>query len=201
MMADGSLGVKAPGFPRPARGRGGNAVPPLLALLLALLLSACHQAPPPDELVEGRLFPELALADFHGQGKGSLDSYRGRLVVLNVWATWCPPCRKELPSLERLHAGLDSARFAVLGVSIDADADIAQEYLLERGIAFTNYWDRDGRTAKGVLGIRAYPDTFVISPTGVLLRKLAGERDWSDPRLVSALEAAFAGDASALRGM
>ena len=66
---------------------------------------------------------------------------------------------------------------------------------------FRNYLDRDGGTAKRVLGIRAYPDTFIISPAGVLLRKITGERDWSDPRVAAALEAAFGGDASALRGM
>lgn len=173
----------------------------LFYLCSLLFLTACHQGPPADGLTEGRLFPALTLSDFKGQTTVSTDSYRGRLVVLNVWATWCPPCRKELPSLERLHQSLDAGRFAVVGMSIDNDADIAQEYLLEHAITFPSYFDAGGGTARGVLGIRAYPDTFIISPTGVLLRKITGEREWDDPRVVATLEAAFAGDASALRGM
>jgi thiol-disulfide isomerase/thioredoxin len=168
-------------------------------MLIALV--ACHQAPPVDELVEGRLFPPLALEGFNGQAAGSIEDYRGRLVVLNVWATWCLPCRKELPGLERLHASLDPQRFAVLGMSIDREPDIAQEYLLQRAITFQNFLDREGATAKGVLGIRAYPDTFIISPTGVLLRRMVGERDWAQPAWVSILEAAYRGDASGLQRM
>lgn len=170
------------------------------AACVLLTLTACNQAPPADRLIEGRLFPPLLLHEFAGESR-AIESYRGRLVILNVWATWCPPCRKELPSLERLHQRLDTERFAVIGMSIDTDPDIAQEFLLDRGITFRNYFDREGDAAVNLLGIRVYPDTFILSPEGVLLRKIVGEREWDDPRLVEALEAAFAGDPRGLRDL
>lgn len=168
----------------------------LLAALLSLL-AACGQGPPPDDLRSGRFFPPLVLEDFSGTGK-PLSDYRGRLVILNVWATWCPPCRKELPSLQRLQDRLDPQRFAVIGLSVDSDVDFAREYLLERGIGFENFIDRDAREARRLLGIRAYPDTFIISPEGVLLRGVVGDRVWDDHAIVAVIEAAYAGDPSGL---
>ncbi len=157
------------------------------------LLAACDQGPPADRLVEGRPFPYLTLQEFDG-GTRSLEDYRGRVVILNVWATWCPPCRRELPGLERLHQRLDPDGFAVIGLSVDGDADIAREFLLDRGVTFRSYFDRDGAAADRVLGIRIYPDTFILSADGVLLRKFVGEREWDDPALIEALTAARTGD-------
>lgn len=165
---------------------------------LFALPAACGQGPAPDDLVEGRFFPAFELRDFAG-GSRPLDDYRGKLVILNVWATWCPPCRKELPSLQRLQDALGTEDYAVLGLSVDTVADIAQEYLFERGIAFENFIDLEGVEVRRVLGIRAYPDTFIISPEGVLLRGIVGDRAWDDPALLRAIQAARAGDATGLR--
>lgn len=172
---------------------------PFFCCLLPLLV-ACDQGPPADRLIEGRPFPHLLLHEFGGDTR-AIEDYRGRLVILNIWATWCPPCRRELPSLERLHARLDPEHFAVIGMSVDGDADIAQEYLFDRGISFKSYLDLEGKAAVAILDIRIYPDTFIISPDGVLLRKIVGERAWDDPGLVEALEAARKGDVSGLRNL
>ncbi len=168
---------------------------------LCSLLAACGQGPPADRLIEGRPFPYLSLHEFDGSATRSIEDYRGRIVVLNVWATWCPPCRRELPSLERLHGRLDPGHFAVIAMSVDSDADIAMEFLLDRGVSFKSYFDRDGDAADRVLGIRIYPDTFIISADGTLLRKFVGEREWDDPRLIAALEAARDGDPGGLRAI
>lgn len=164
----------------------------LASLCLLVLLSGCGQAPPPDALVEGRRFPALTLTNFDGTHE-SLERYRGRLVILNVWATWCAPCRHELPGLERLHRKLDAERFAVVGLSVDTEGDIAQEYLLKHGITFKNFLDADAALVRRVLEVRVYPDTFILSPEGVLLRRIVGERDWDRPELVEILEAAAGG--------
>lgn len=171
---------------------------PLLFVCMAALLSACGQAPAPDALVEGRRFPVLTLTNFDGS-RESLEQYHGKLVVLNVWATWCAPCRQELPGLERLHRRLDPARFAVVGLSVDSEHDIAQEYLLERGITFKSYLDVDAAVASRLLEIRAYPDTFIIAPDGVLLRRIVGERDWDRPEIAEILQAAAAGNPGRLQ--
>lgn len=164
---------------------------PILLCLAALVVS-CGQAPPPDALVEGRRFPALTLSNFDGSHE-SLEQYRGKLVVLNVWATWCAPCRQELPGLDRLRGKLDPARFSVIGLSVDAERDIAQEFLRERGIGFKSYLDADATLAQRVLEIRVYPDTFIISPEGVLLKRIVGERDWDRPGLPAILEEAADG--------
>ena len=167
-------------------------------LCLAALLSGCGQAPPPDVLVEGRRLPALTLTNFDGT-RASIDSYRGKLVILNVWATWCAPCRQEMPALDRLHRKLDPQRFAVIGLSVDAEGDIAQEFLRERGIGFRSYLDADAALARRVLEIRVYPDTFIISPDGVLLRRIVGERDWDRPDLPEILQEAAGGSLERLQ--
>ncbi len=164
-----------------------------LMLLLLPLIQACDQGPPADRLRTGTAFPPLVLTGLDGQ-QVALDSFRGRVVVLNLWATWCAPCRKELPGLERLHQQLDPQRFAVIGLSVDSDLHVAREYLTELGISFANYIDRDRHIAGNVLGVRVYPDTFVLSRNGALLLKVSGEREWDAPGMVRMLEAAYNGE-------
>ena len=167
------------------------------SLCVLFAFAGCSQAPPPDELTKGSQLPPLILTGLDGD-KVAIDSFRGKFLVLNVWATWCPPCRHELPSLERLHQTLDPQRFKVVGLSVDDDVIQAREYLIDKRISFTSYIDQDMKIATDIFGIRIYPDTLLISPQGVLLRRIAGEREWDDPKIVKALEAAYAGDYDAL---
>ncbi|HHH36942.1 MAG TPA: TlpA family protein disulfide reductase [Gammaproteobacteria bacterium] len=169
-------------------------------LLLQLLLAGCSQTPPPDRLVEGGAFPDLQLPRFDG-GRVALSGYRGRLVVLNVWATWCAPCRAELPSLDRLSRRLDPSRFAVIGLSVDSERDIAVEFLRQHQVRLVSYIDADQRIARDILGIRVYPVTFIIGPRGRLLRRVVGERRWDRPQVMAALRRAVAGDGSALQSL
>ncbi|HFD92517.1 MAG TPA: TlpA family protein disulfide reductase [Gammaproteobacteria bacterium] len=166
-------------------------------IMWVLVSSACEQTAPPDELIEGRPFPPLVLTGFDGE-RQSLDEYRGKFVILNIWATWCAPCRVELPSLDRLGEALDPGKFVVIGLSVDSDLEIAQEFYRDRGIRFTSFIDPDGKISEGLLGIRVYPDTFLISPQGRLLRRIVGERVWDDPAMIEALNRAYAGDTASL---
>lgn len=178
------------GFPLPWRGAG-------WAIVLIGVLAGCSESKPPDRLVEGQPFPALSLVGVDGTPV-PLSSLRGKLVVLNVWATWCPPCRKELPSLQRLSRALDPGRFAVVGLSLDQDPVLVREYLIDKKVTYPNYLDRDMRIADEVLGMNVYPDTFFVGPDGVFLGRVVGATEWDDPRVVQALEAAFGGDASRL---
>jgi len=159
---------------------------------MLLVISGCNQAPPPDGLSEGSLFPPLVLTGLDGS-KVSIDSFRGKFVILNIWATWCAPCRQELPSLERLSRILDPQRFVVAGLSVDDDVLQAREYLIDKGITFAGYIDQDMRISTDLLGIRIFPDTLLISPQGILLRRITGERVWDDPNVIKALEEAYNG--------
>ena len=156
------------------------------------VLVACGESKPPDRLVEGQPFPPLILSGVDGS-EVPLSSFQGKLVVLNVWATWCPPCRKELPSLQRLSRTLDEQRFAVVGLSLDQDDVAVREYLHDKGVTYANFMDREMAIARDVLGMKAYPDTFIIGPDGILLGRVVGAIEWDNDRMMQALEAAYRG--------
>jgi thiol-disulfide isomerase/thioredoxin len=163
-------------------------------------LAGCTESKPPDRLVMGQAFPGLSLQGLDGK-QVPLTAFRGKLVVLNVWATWCPPCRKELPSLQRLSRRLDKGRFVIVGLSLDQDNVAVREYLHDRGVTYVNFLDRNLDIAKNVLGMKAYPDTFFIAPDGTLLGRVVGAIDWDNSRMMQALEAAYRGDGDSLRDL
>lgn len=115
----------------------------------------------------------------------ALTRYAGRTVILNVWATWCAPCRRELPALQRLSKGLDPERFAVIGISIDDDADFVAEYLRDVGIGFANYIDIGQGITRGILGVASFPQTVLIGADGVAHSRIVGERAWDQPDAVA----------------
>ncbi len=174
----------------------------LLLPLLMLALTACdrEQAVESQHRIKaGEPFPEVVLPGLDRDDL-SLSQLRGKVVVLNVWATWCPPCRRELPSLQRLGELLDRERFRVVGLSVDDNRHEPREYLIDRKIKLESYIDLDMSIANR-LGVVVFPDTFLIGRDGRLLMSVEGEREWDSPQVIAALEAAFAGDAAALQGV
>jgi cytochrome c biogenesis protein CcmG, thiol:disulfide interchange protein DsbE len=166
----------------------------LAALLAGLLLAGCGERAVPGAAV-GERFPELrlaALGDAREQG-GSLPALvpAGRDVVLNVWATWCEPCRKEMASLEAL-ARARGRDLEVVGLSVDEDANLAREFLLKQGVSFANFNDPGGRVALDVLGVSALPQTFVIARDGTLVARITGPRDWAGDEIRVAVRDALA---------
>jgi thiol-disulfide isomerase/thioredoxin len=159
-----------------------------MMVLLLVSVSACNSpessASPP--LLEGKAFPSFMLN--YVLGKSAREpAFKGKVLVLNVWATWCPPCRKEMPSLQRLSQMLDPKRFAVIGLSTDEDSLLAIEFLAQGGITFSNFFDRNGKMSKQ-LGLKVYPETFLIAPDGTLARRVTGLQDWSSPEMLALLE-------------
>lgn len=161
------------------------------ALVFLNAVVACDQASEPvtSQFLEGREFPPALLAIISGEEVAS-ESLRGKMLVLNVWATWCAPCRHEMPSLNRLSKMLDPQKFAVVGVSTDADALLVSEFLLQNGIAYANFLDLNGKVVRQ-LGLRTYPETFVIAPDRTLVRRLTGLREWSSPEMVKFIEGLY----------
>ena len=159
--------------------------------LLIVSLAACDKpaAPAAPQLVEGQAFPPFML-DFISGENDAAQSLHGKMLVLNIWATWCPPCRREMPDLDRLSKTLDPKRFAVIGLSTDDDALLASEFLAQNGITFTNFLDQNGKMSRQ-LGLQVYPETFVIAPDRTLVRRMTGLHDWSSPDMVSMLEGLY----------
>lgn len=167
---------------------------------LIVSVAACDKpaAPAAPQLLEGQAFPTFML-DFISGGNDAAQSLRGKMLILNIWATWCPPCRREMPSLDRLSKTLDPKRFAVIGLSTDDDAFLASEFLVQNGITFTNFLDQNGKMSRQ-LELRVYPETFVIAQDRTLVRRMTGLYDWSSPDMVSMLEGLYQAQQSANSG-
>jgi peroxiredoxin len=116
-----------------------------------------------------------------------LSDLRGKVVVLNFWATWCPPCVEEMPALNRLHARLAAANGIVLGISVDDNADSYSRFLTEHMISFPNYRDPSKRIAEDY-GSFKYPETYIIAPDGKIARKIIGPQEWDNPVMVEYLK-------------
>ena len=160
----------------------------IMTVLLLVSVSACNnsESSVSPQLLEGKAFPSFMLSYVLGESAGE-PAFQGKVLVLNVWATWCPPCRKEMPSLQRLSQTLDPKRFAVIGLSTDEDSLLAIEFLKQGGITFSNFFDRNGKMSKQ-LGLKVYPETFLITPDGILALRVSGLQDWSSPEMLVLLE-------------
>ena len=122
--------------------------------------------------VRPRPAPDFVLTSFDGQ-RIQLSDYRGRIVVLNFWATWCPPCRVEAPVLQRAAERLESAGVTILGIDVWDDQAAAIEFLDEMGVTYPNAEDAT-RLIPVEFGVTGLPETFVIDRKGVLVRRWMG---------------------------
>jgi thiol-disulfide isomerase/thioredoxin len=160
---------------------------------LLILCAACvpigvsNEASTRSEL---HAFPSIQLLGVD-RANGSANDFRGKVLVLNVWATWCPPCRREMPSLERLHAKLDPARAVVVGLSVENDDHRVREWLKQTNITFANYLDAGQPSARDLLKITVYPQTYFINPDGKVVAQFEGARDWDHPSWLALIDRAW----------
>jgi peroxiredoxin len=129
----------------------------------------------------GGATPPLELSDLDGKTHRLAD-YRGRAVLVNFWATWCQPCREEMPSFERLRASLQGERFAVLAVNLAEPESRIRRFLDTVPVRFPVLLDRDGATARAWQA-RMLPATYVIGPDGAIRYRHLGDLDWSSPEV------------------
>lgn len=161
-------------------------VTPVVLGLAALALFLALEADPPFQ-ESPRPSEEVPDFTFISQGREQhLSDLRGRVVVLNFWATWCPPCVAEMPSLERLHRQLGPRGLVVLGISVDADEAAYEKFLRDLNITFINYRDPD-REISSHYGTFMYPETYIVDSQGRLVRKIIGALEWDDPQVVTVL--------------
>ncbi len=136
-------------------------------------------------LQKGAQAPGFRLPSLAGGGETELAALRGKVVVVNFWATWCPPCVSEMPSLERLHRTLGPAGLAVLAVSTDEDAAELERFVAEQALTLPVLRDPGGRVAADAFRTTGYPETFVIDRAGVLLEHTVGPAEWDTPQALA----------------
>ncbi|MFW5796344.1 MAG: TlpA family protein disulfide reductase [Alkalispirochaeta sp.] len=112
-------------------------------------------------------------------GETTLSDLQGQFVFLNFWATWCPPCREEMPSMETLYTALDDAPFEMIAVNVREDRDTVQGFIDEFGYSYPVLLDGDGSVSTNY-GVRGIPTTFFIGPDGTVLGMLVGTRYWDE---------------------
>jgi thiol-disulfide isomerase/thioredoxin len=156
-----------------------------VALVLLLFALSAH-AQAPLKPWAGGATPALELAALDGKPQ-NLEDYRGRVVLVNFWATWCAPCLEEMPSIEKLRRSLDARRFAVLAVNVGEGQAKAAAFAEKMQIGgFNILLDRDIKTSRA-WGARVLPATFIVDPDGKVRYSHYGALDWSRPDIRSAI--------------
>jgi cytochrome c biogenesis protein CcmG/thiol:disulfide interchange protein DsbE len=132
--------------------------------------------------------PVSTLPRLGAAGTGSLADFRGKPVLLNVWASWCPPCKEEIPLLQKAHKRMAAAGGTVLGVDVQDDQTDALRFLRSKGITFPSLRDRD-RSYVHSLGVSGYPESFLIDRGGNIVALSRGPVDeaWLDAHLPQVL--------------
>src|ERR1700726_1523475 len=117
-----------------------------------------------------------------------LSDLKRKVVVLNFWATWCPPCVAETPSLNRLERYIDSRGGMVLGVSVDEDGAAYEQFLKDHSVVFSTYRDATKKSAADY-GTTIYPETYIIDRHGKIARKFIGEQQWDSADMLRYFDA------------
>lgn len=166
----------------------------IAALLLFAVVATLGCAKKETELpaVEGNAAPDFTLKDLSGKPV-QLSTLKGKVVLVNFWATWCPPCREEIPSMVKLNQAMQGKNFQMLAVSIDEGGKAAVEEFFKRsGATLPALLDTDGQVSRRY-GTTGVPETFVVDPKGVIRKKVVGGLDWSHPEVIQALQELSAG--------
>lgn len=155
----------------------------LLVVGLIALLAYGVASEDPDRSIEDALkrgerteAPHISLPPLEGGEEKSLDDWRGQVVVLNYWASWCDPCRKESPLLQRWHERMSKRNGTVLGIDVLDVTEDAQDFIDEYGLTYPQLRDKDG-SSQEEFGIVAYPETFVIDREGRIVDSVRGPVD------------------------
>ena len=162
-----------------------------LILVVALPIILISLKEKPSKIViplkEGRPAPDFTFPDLDGR-KVSLSDFRGKVVLVNIWATWCPPCRDEMPSMQKLYERFKGENFELLAVSIDAEGHKAvAPFMRKMNLTFPALLDPKEKI-RSLYQITGVPESFIIDKNGILVQRIIGPLDWSTPKVFSFFE-------------
>ena len=138
-----------------------------------------------DKIVNSKA-PDFTLKDLNGKTV-SLSTFRGKVVLLNFWATWCPPCRAEMPALNKLHHTLKPRGLEVVTISTDRSINDIKDFFERHRVDFPILFDAD-RSAAKQYRVFSMPTTFLIDRNGMIVEKFYGEYDWTEPETRGKIE-------------
>lgn len=154
----------------------------------AVYLSSTGSSPQFSEPVKlvgvGDIAPDFQLEDTEGN-QVSLSGLRGKVVLINLWATWCPPCREEMPSMEKLYEAMAGEDFVMLAVNAEANGrDVVPEFLQKTPYTFPILYDDKG-VVQSLYGVSKFPESFIIRKDGTIAEKIVGPIDWASPKSIA----------------
>lgn len=154
----------------------------LLAVVLFLLAGSCFAAGQANQKA-----PDFTLEDMQGN-KVSLSDFTGKVIIVNFWATWCPPCLEEMPSMEELSQKYNKDDFVLLAVNVEENSHaIVKKFLENKPYTFPVLLDQDA-IVQQLYGAYRFPETVVIGRNGVVVARVVGGRDWMDPEIVKVID-------------
>ncbi|MGH7646058.1 MAG: TlpA disulfide reductase family protein [Gemmatimonadales bacterium] len=152
----------------------------VMTVAFALAL-AVRLRPQIDLLAVGDRAPAFRALDAATGRSVSLEDYRGKVLLVNVWATWCLPCRVEMPSLERLQRRFAGTDFRIVAVSVDKDdSSVVNDFVRQLGLTFDVLHDREGAIER-LYRTTGVPESFVLDRQGVIVKKVIGAAEWDGP--------------------
>src|SRR6202451_2509062 len=154
----------------------------IVTLLATLALSGCWSGTRPSRI--GAAAPDFTVRD--SEHTVTLSQFKGQVVVLNFWATWCPPCIEEMPSLVQMQQRMKAKGVTVLAVSVDVDDIAYHEFVRDHSVNLLTVRDADQKS-NALYGTFKFPETYVIDRGGVVRRKLIGAVDWTEPDVIEYL--------------
>lgn len=143
----------------------------------------------PGEIKTGEQLPEAYMSNLAG-GASKLSSFRGKPLLINVWASWCGPCRAEMGSLDRLARRFAGKEFNIIGISTDDDRAAAARFITAANVPFANFIDRN-LILENMLGADRLPLTVLVDADGRVIKKIAGSRAWDSPESINLITHAF----------
>lgn len=164
----------------------------LILFGMLLTLSACRKTEPVPSAStvakENSAAPDISVVSITDGSTLKLSGLKGKVVLLNFWATWCPPCREEIPSMMRLNQAMTGKPFQMVAVSMDEGGKPAIEsFFKESGFNLPTYLDKSGNAGKAY-GLTGVPESFIIDRQGMLVKKIIGGIAWDSPDVASFLE-------------
>jgi len=146
------------------------------------MFSGCYSGSRPPRI--GTAAPDFTVKD--SDRTVTLSQLKGQIVVLNFWATWCPPCIEEMPSLVRMQQRMQPKGVTVVAVSVDVDESNYRRFLRDHGVNLLTVRDPDQKS-NSLYGTSKFPETYIIDRGGVVRRKFIGAVDWTEPEIIDFL--------------